>query len=113
MKAAAKALAEVRLNVASNGDELVVTYPGSPKFRIVFVAAPYVGVEATEIATGNQHAAALLPCDVRFEVLFDEIDAALDEFNTLVLIQEALEKATGGFLFNTWNGEFPGATCNP
>ena len=21
--------------------------------------------------------------------------------------------ATGGFLFNTWNGRFPGSVCNP
>ena len=47
------------------------------------------------------------------KALINDLDAALDEFNTLVFVQEALEDATGGFLFNTWNGRFPGRTCNP
>jgi hypothetical protein len=110
---AAAALADARLTVARRGDELAVSYPGSPVFRVAYVAEDYVAAEAAEIAAGNPHAAALLPCDARFEILIDDLDAVLDECNTLMSVQEALEEATGGFLFNTWNGRFPGRTCNP
>jgi hypothetical protein len=42
---------------------------------------------------------------VRFEVLIDDLDEALDEINTLIEVQVALMNATQGFLFNTWIGE--------
>jgi hypothetical protein len=110
---AAAALADARLRAVGRGDELAVSYPGSPVFRVSYVAEDYVAEEAVEIAAGNPHAAALLPCDARFEILIDDLDAALDECNTLISVQGALEDATSGFLFNTWNGGFPGRTCNP
>ena len=52
-------------------------------------------------------AAALLPCDARFEILIDDLDMVLHDYSTLFAVQEALAGATGGFLFNTWNMEFP------
>jgi hypothetical protein len=110
---AAKALAGLRLAVSRRGDELAVSYPGGPVLRVAYVTEGYVAEEAAEIAQGNPHAAALLPCDARFEILIDDLDAALQEYSTLFAVQEALEEATGGFLFNTWNGLFPGRVCNP
>jgi hypothetical protein len=105
---AAKALAKPRLSVTRDGKELAVSYPGGPVLRVAYVTEDYVAEEAAEIAQGNPQAAALLPCDVRFEIQIDDLDAVLDEYSTLLAVQEALEEATGGFLFNTWNGLFPG-----
>jgi hypothetical protein len=110
---AAKALAGCKLVVERRGDELAVHYPGGPVLRIAYAAGGYVAEEAAEIAQRNPLAAALLPCDARFEVLIDDLDAALYEYSTLFAVQEALEDATGGFLFDTWNGLFPGRVCNP
>ena len=113
LDAAAQALARCRLAVLRQGEELAVSYPGGPVLRVAYVAADHVAEEAAEIAEGNPHAAALLPCDARFEILIDDLDATLQEYSTLFAVQEALEEATGGFLFNTWNGLFPGRVCNP
>jgi hypothetical protein len=110
---AAKALAAARLVVVRRGDELAVNYPGGPVLRITYAADKYIAAEAAEIAEGNQYAGALLPCDARFEILIDDLDAVLQEYSTLFAVQEALEDATGGFLFNTWNCLFPGRVCNP
>jgi hypothetical protein len=110
---AAKALAGCKLTVLRHGDELAVSYPGRPVLRIAYAADDYVAEEAAEIAQGNPHAAALLPCDARFEISIDDLDETLQEYSTLFAVQEALEDATGGFLFNTWNGLFPGRVCNP
>ena len=96
----------------ATGRRIGCSYPGGP-VRVAYAAEGYVAEEAAEIAQGNPHAVALLPCDARFEVLIDDLDAALDEYSTLFAVQEALENATGGFLFNTWNGQFPGRVCNP
>jgi hypothetical protein len=110
---AAKALAGPRLTVLWQGDQLAVSYAGGPALRVACVAEGYVAEEAAEIAQGNPHAAALLPCDARFEILIDDLDAALRDCQTLFAVQEALEDATGGPLLNTWNGLFPGRVCNP
>ena len=110
---AAKALARLKLSVNRRGSELAVSYPGGPVLRVVYAADAHVAEENAEIAQMHPLDAALLPCEVRFEVLIDDLDAALQEYSTLFAVQEALEDATGGFLFNTWNCGFPGQVCNP
>ncbi len=110
---AAKLLADRKLNVVRQDSELAVSFPGGPLLRLAYADGDYVAAEAAEIATRNPHAVALLPCDARFEILIDDLDAVLDEYHTLFFLQETLEEATGGFLFNTWNGLFPGRECNP
>ncbi|HEY1336273.1 MAG TPA: hypothetical protein VGF59_02125 [Bryobacteraceae bacterium] len=100
---AARILTGCKLAVERQGDELSVHYPGGPVLRIVYNAGGYVAEENAEIAQGHPQAAALLPCDARFEVLIDDLDAALREYQTLFAVQEALVDATGGFVFNTWN----------
>ena len=110
---AAKALDRASLLVERRGDELVVRYPDAPPLRVAYAADGYVAEEASEIAQGNPHAAAMLPCDARFEILIDDLDATLMEYGTLFAVQEALQDATGGFVFNSWNGLFPWADVSP
>lgn len=110
---AAEALKSRRLTVQKYGDQLAVSFTERLVLRVAYAAGGYVAEEAAEIAQGNSYAAALLPCDARFEILIDDLDATLDEYSTLHFVQEVLEELTGGFLFNDWNGWFPGSTCNP
>src|SRR5690349_10020047 len=79
---AAKALAGARLTIVRQGDELAVSYPGGPVLRVAYGAEGYVAAEAAEIARDNPQAAALLPCDARFEILIDDLDAALQDYKT-------------------------------
>ena len=104
---AAKALTDLKLSVERRDNELAVSYPGGPVLRVVYAADGYVAEENSEIAQMHPQAAALLPCEVRFEVLIDDLDAALQEYQTLFAIQDALVGATGGVVFNTWNCGFP------
>ena len=104
---AAKAFADAKLTVTRHGDELSVSHRNSPVLRVVYSADSHVAEEASEIAQPHPPAAALLPCDARFEVMIDDLDATLDEYSTLFAVQEALIEATGGFVYNTWNGLFP------
>ncbi len=83
---AAEALAGFKLTVERRGDELAVHYPSGPVLRITYAAADYVAEENAEIAQGHPHAVALLPCDARFEVLIDDLDAALQEYRTLFAV---------------------------
>ena len=104
---AAAELARVKLNVVRRGDELAINYPDGPVLRIAYSTEEHVAEEAEEIAESNPLAAAMLPCNVRFEILIDDLDAALQEYSTLFAAQEMLAELTGGFGFNTWNGQFP------
>ena len=85
------------------GDGLSVSRPGSPAFRIRLAEGGHVADEAAEISamTGAE---GLRACSGRFEVSFDDLDAALDEINTLMEIQHALQEASNGFVFACWNG---------
>src|SRR5262249_12547142 len=95
------------------GDELTVGYPRGPQLRVAFVREPYVQQEAAEISEGTPYAAEMSQCEARYEILVDDLDGVLDEINTVIEAQLTLPTATGGFMFNTWNGELAGPDSNP
>jgi hypothetical protein len=64
-----------------------------------------VCVEAAKIGHGTPHEDALRECDARFEIVIEDLDEALDEINTLMEVQGALQDVSQGFLFLPWNGE--------
>lgn len=109
---AAAALAGCGMSVRRKGRgpdaELVVGFRDGPRLRVAFVREPYVRQEAEELGAASPHAAEMSRCDVRYEILIDDLDGVLDEINTLIDAQSALQEATGGFVFNTWNGELEG-----
>ncbi|QEG29595.1 hypothetical protein GobsT_43930 [Gemmata obscuriglobus] len=109
LDAAAKAFAGYGLTVTRRGDELTAGRPAIPGFpnrwfRVRLAAGPHVAAEATEIGEGTPHEAAMRECAARFEISIDDLDAALDEINTLMEVQGALQDASQGFLFLPWNG---------
>jgi hypothetical protein len=108
LDAAVQSLTAYGLTVTRQGEQLTAGRPGSPQFRIRLVVGDNVRVEATEIGEGTPHAAAMRECSARFEVGIDDLDAALDEINTLMEVQGALQDASQGFLFLLWNGNLLG-----
>jgi hypothetical protein len=87
---------------------VTVSRPGSPEFDVGISTEPWVREEAAEISEGTPHAAAMRECDARFEVSFEDLDVALDEINTMMGVQVALQEACNGFLFLPWNGHLSG-----
>jgi hypothetical protein len=109
LDAAARSLAGYGLTVSRRGDELTAGRPDIPEFpnrwfRVRLAAGPHVAAEAAEVGEGTPHAVALRECGARFEVAIADLDAALDEINTLMEVQGALQDASHGFLFLPWNG---------
>ncbi len=104
LDAAMTALTGYGLTVVRRGDELTAGRAGSPQFRIVLSVAPHVAAEAAEIGEGTPYAAAMRDCTARFEVGFEDLNAALYEINTLMEVQGALQDASRGYLFLPWNG---------
>src|SRR5262245_9369013 len=76
------------------GDELAVGFRHGPQLRVAFIEEPYVREEAAEISADSPHAMEMSRCEVRYEVLIDDLDDVLDEINTLIDVQAALQNAT-------------------
>ncbi len=104
LDAAAKSLTGYGLTIARQGDVLTAGRPGSPQFRIQLASEPHVALEAAEIGENTPYAATMRKCSERFEVSIDDLYAALDEINTLMDVQGALQDASEGILFLPWNG---------
>jgi hypothetical protein len=104
LRRAADALKAYRLTVAEHGGELSVGRPDAPQFRVYLEAGATVRTEAIEIAEGTPHSAGMRECDARFVIVIDDLDAALDEINTLMEVQGALQDESQGYLFLPWNG---------
>jgi hypothetical protein len=92
------------LRVIRREDELITRRAGSPEFRVKRVTGDWVRQEATEIGEDTAFATALGQCDCPFEIHFDNLDEVLDEINTLMEVQTALQDASQGILFLPWNG---------
>ena len=104
LKMAAESLADYDLKVTSHSDNLVVRRRGSPTYEVRISSTPSVVVEAREFSEGTPHAASMKECDSRFDVSIADLDAALDEFNTLMEVECALQEACNGFVYLPWNG---------
>lgn len=103
LNSAVKSLKNYRFDVARNGENLVVGRGDSPLFQITLVKEDFVKEEANEISEGSEFASEMRKCNARFEVFIDDLDAALDEINTLMEVQGALQDASKGYLFTPWN----------
>jgi hypothetical protein len=105
LEAASRALAGRGMTVEHRSDELVAFFAGQPVFRVRLVSGEAVRKDAAELSVGKSFASRMAECDARFEVLIDDLDAVLDEINSLIDVQSALESLTHGFVYLTWNGE--------
>ena len=100
LESAESSLMGYGLAVDRAGGHLVVHLPGSPSFMVRLANAEHVQAEAAEIGAGTEHEAELSACTERFEIEIEDLAEALDEINTLMEIQWALQEASGGFLFS-------------
>ncbi|MCU0493325.1 MAG: hypothetical protein MUD01_17200 [Chloroflexaceae bacterium] len=101
---AARVLAADGLTVTREANKLKVHWRGGLMLTVALARAEWVVSESVEIGEGTAYLADLTHCDARFEILISNLDVALDEMNTLIQVQTALQNLTHGFLFNSWNG---------
>ena len=92
------------LKAKRSGDTVKVSgYPEGPSFEITLHEGLDVKELAIEISSDTEHADAMSQCDARFGLEIPDLDAALDEINTLIEVQSLLQDATRGYLFTGWN----------
>jgi hypothetical protein len=106
LEGATDSLAGYGLTVVRKDDYLEVSRLGSPTYRVRIAQGSHVSSKARDIAAGTPYEEAMRDCNECFEVTINDLDEALDEVNTLMEIQGALQDVSGGHLFLPWNGSF-------
>ena len=104
LDAAARILKANSLTVESQGAALQAQWNNSPILTIRLARGAFVQQMAAKIGKDTPYVGELAKCDSCFEIRFDNLEEVLDEINTLIETQATLQSATGGFLFNAWNG---------
>ena len=96
------------LQVVRSANSLSVQWDDGPALVVSMPAGPHVTEEAVAIGKETSFASAMSQCDTRFEIGIEDLDETLDEINTLIEVQSALQEATNGYLFNSWNDQLSG-----
>jgi len=109
LQGAADSFDEYGFDVERTQESLIAGRPGTPCFVVTLVVGEEVLEHARKIGEGTAHAQSMASCNACFEILIEDLDEALDEINTLMEVQGALQDASGGFLYLPWNGNL----CEP
>lgn len=108
LEGAVNSLVRYRFNVVRHGEVLCVDRGDGPHFKVTLETAEHVQEEANEFAKSSKFSSEMSKCNARFEIVIEDLDAALDEMNTLMEVQGALQDASKGYLFTPWNGNVSG-----
>lgn len=106
---AATVLAKQGLTVERQDDVLRVAWGDGPLLFVRFVAGKDMHRRARARRNANLHATQLRGCDAEFEITFEDLNAVLDEINTLIEVQATLQNETEGFSYNKWNSSLQSA----
>jgi hypothetical protein len=99
----AKELLESYSFEVKEGTDKLVAKANEFTFDITINKAPQIQVKAKEIGKNSPYKQEMNLCNACFEVSIENLEEALDEINTLMEIQGALQDASKGYLFLPWN----------
>ncbi len=91
------------LLVTASPGGLRIRWADGPVLDVSLEQGPHVTADARRVGRGNDFEEVLATCDARFAITFEDLDAVLDETNTLIETQLALQSITSGVMYNTWN----------
>jgi hypothetical protein len=104
-----QALAETGVTAAGDAEPLALRCGDGPILYASIVRGEVAAVLAGRlIGRGRKHRALAAASDAYIEIKFESLDEVLDEMNTLIEVQAALQAATRGLLYRSWNQSFAG-----
>lgn len=105
---AVNALRRHGVKVQINPGALLVQLDDDIMLGITLVRGKEVQDTATVLGKGTPHASHLEKCDARLEISFRDLDRVLKEKEMLTVVQSALQEATKGVIYNTWDKQLSG-----
>ena len=104
-----QALLSDSLPVLTDGEPYEVRYPAGPPLRVSLSRGSSIEtIVRGLVGRGRKHRDLIPGLDTQITVEADDLEATLDEINTLIMVQDALRKATQGLMYLSWNRAFVG-----
>ena len=100
---AEKALRGEGVKTRREDDAVVAGAVNGPEFRVELQMGPEVLSAAVVASHGTEFVEAMATCDAQFIVSVADLDKALDEINTMMSVQGALQDLTQGYVYLSWN----------
>jgi hypothetical protein len=102
-------LGDEGVTVAGDGEPFALRCGDGPTLYASITRGEVAEVLASRLmGRGRKHRGLIRGCDTYVEITFESLDEVHDEINTLIVVQEALQQATGGLLYRSWNRSFSG-----
>ena len=107
-----RTLSEAGLSAVPEGAGLAVDWDGGPRLQasILDASAVTATLDAVDVDPAVQSRLAQADAGIRVDVV--DLDAALDEINTLIEVQATLQDATVGVVYLGWNGAWLGSNAD-
>ncbi|MCZ2404069.1 hypothetical protein IV498_12980 [Paenarthrobacter sp. Z7-10] len=102
LETAAEAFPRHDLAAERTPSALVLTV-GELRFEISLDESEAVPAAAAEAGKNTEFEAGMAACTAGFKVRVSDLERALDEINTIMELQGALQDCCGGFVFLPWN----------
>jgi hypothetical protein len=96
-------LLETGLSVLRQSDKFAVWLENGPLLFVTAACSEPLRQAALIVGQDSPYAEALSRCNVRVEIAFDDLEEVRTEADTLIEVQTALQDATQGYIYNSWN----------
>jgi hypothetical protein len=101
-------LQDAGLTVSGSQQPFVVRGDGPTMSVSIHRGAFTEGVITGLVGSRRKHRKLFEGCDAQIKIEVWNVDEALDEINTLIEVQAALQVATQGVMYMSWNQKFAG-----
>ncbi len=102
-------LVAARLSVTGDEQPFAVQYHNGPILSVSVQHATYLETIISGLSGLRRKHRPLIPgCNTQITIELPDVEAVLDESNTLVEAQSTLQAATGGLMYMSWNLKFAG-----
>src|SRR5262245_733879 len=108
-----KALRAAGLTVSGKSEPFAVDWGTGPSMLVSIQRGPEIETIVRGLVGQRRQYHDFIPgCDTQIKIELDDVDETLDEINTLITVQSALQDATNGLIYTSWNQNF-GAPRQP
>jgi hypothetical protein len=102
-------LAAEGVTAAGEAEPFALQWSGGPKLFAAIVRGEVAQLLAKRLMERrSRYRAQTAAIDAYIEIKFECLEEVLDEINTLIVVQSALQAATSGLLYRSWNRTFSG-----